>query len=67
MTSEKEIQIIEYTLKSIFRKDEVTDVDVYAANKLFKKWKKLKKHVEETTSPVQESIIDDEPEWQTKK
>ena len=61
MTLKNEILTIEYTLKTIFRKDKITRIDVAIANKLFDKWKKLTEHVEETKSPIMESILEEEP------
>ena len=61
MNTKDEILTIEYTLKTIFRKDKITRIDVAIANKLFEKWKKLTEHVEETKSPIMESILEEEP------
>ncbi len=61
-----EIKTIEYTLKSIFKKDEITSDDVISANRLFKKWKKLTKYKEDTSFIV-ESVLDNEPIWQVKQ
>jgi hypothetical protein len=56
---EQEIKTIEYTLINIFKKDKITNDDVVIANKLFEKWKRLK-------TIKEESILDEEPIWQTK-
>lgn len=56
---EEEIKTIEYTLRNIFKKDKITNDDVVIANNLFKKWEKL-------TAIKKESILDEEPIWQTK-
>jgi hypothetical protein len=56
---ENEIKTIEYTLRNIFIKDEITHEDVFSANKLFEKWKKL-------TGYEEQSILEEEPNWQTK-
>jgi hypothetical protein len=62
---EDEIKTIEYTLRNIFNKDVIRRMDVIAANKLFEKWKMLTKHKEDTSFIV-DSILDEEPIWQTK-
>jgi hypothetical protein len=61
MTLKNEILTIEYTLKTIFRKDKITRIDVAIANNLFYKWKKLTEYVEDDKSPIMESILDEEP------
>lgn len=55
-----EILTIEYTLKNIFKKDRITRFDVNISNNFFEKWKKLTGHVEDTKSPIIESILDNE-------
>lgn len=62
---EDEIKTIEYTLRNIFNKDVIKRMDVIAANKLFDKWKMLTKHKEDTS--IVDSVLDEEPIWQTKK
>jgi hypothetical protein len=51
---EEEIKTIEYTLRNIFQKDEITERDVINASILFQKWKRL-------TGYMEESILDEEP------
>jgi len=51
---EEEIKTIEYTLRNIFQKDEITERDVINASILFQKWKSL-------TGYMEESILDEEP------
>ena len=65
MNTKDEIRTIEYTLKNIFYKDKITKLDVNIANKLFKKWKVLTQHVENTKSPIMESILEEEPNYKT--
>lgn len=65
MKTENEIRTIEYTLRSIFNKDVITKSDVDSADRLFKKWKKLTKHKEDTSFIV-DTVLDNEPIWQTK-
>lgn len=64
---EKEIFVIEQTLKDIFKRDEIRKIDVTAANKLFDKWKVLTNYIKYDKTPVEESIIDEEPDWKNKK
>lgn len=64
---EKEIFVIEQTLKDIFKRDEIRKIDVTAANKLFDKWKVLTNYIKYDETPVEESIIDEEPDWKNKK
>ena len=65
MNTKNEILTIEYTLKTIFRKDKITRIDVAIANNLFYKWKKLTEHVEDNKSPIMESILDEEPNYKS--
>ena len=65
MNTKDEILTIEYTLKTIFRKDKITRIDVAIANKLFEKWKVLTEHVENNKSPIIESILDNEPNYKS--
>jgi predicted transcriptional regulator len=53
---QEEIKTIEYTLRSIFNKDEIRMIDVVAANSLFEKWKKLTGYTEEII--LDQSILD---------
>jgi hypothetical protein len=66
MKTQDEIRTIEYTLRSIFNKDVITSDDVESANRLFKKWKKLTGHKEDSPFIV-ESVLDNEPIWQVKQ
>lgn len=66
MNTKDEILTIEYTIRNIFYKDRITKLDVTIANKLFDKWKKLTEHVENTKSPIMESILDKESNYKTK-
>jgi hypothetical protein len=59
MEEKDEIKTIEYTLRNIFKKDKITNDDVFTANKLFEKWRIL-------TTGKEENILDKEPSWQTK-
>ena len=60
-----EIKTIEYTIRNIFSKNKITKSDVDSANRLFRKWKKLIKHKEDASFIV-DSVLDNEPIWQTK-
>lgn len=64
---EKEIMIIEYTLKDIFQRDEIKRIDVAIANKLFEKWKTLTEYTECDEYPVLNCILDKEPNWKINK
>tara|TARA_R110000868_G_C10353239_1_gene716525 strand:- start:4 stop:207 length:204 start_codon:yes stop_codon:yes gene_type:complete len=66
MKKDSEIIIIEATLRNIFKKDVVNRIDVGIANKLFEKWKLIKEHTEDIEYPLLKSILDEEPNWQTK-
>lgn len=63
---EDEIKTIEYTLRNIFNKEKITKYDVDSANRLFRKWKKLTKHKEDSSFIV-DSVLENEPVWQIKK
>lgn len=65
MNTKDEIRTIEYTIRNIFYKDRITKLDVATANKLFNKWKVLTQHVENTKSPIMESILEEEPNYKT--
>ena len=65
MNTKDEIRTIEYTIRGIFYKERITKLDVAAANKLFDKWKVLTQHVENTKSPIMESILEEEPNYKT--
>ena len=66
MNTKDEIRTIEYTLRNIFYKDKITRLDVNVANKLFEKWKKLTKYIEDDKYPIIESILEKEPNYKTK-
>lgn len=66
MNTKDEIRTIEYTIRGIFYKERITKLDVVTANKLFDKWKVLTEHVENTKSPIMESILDKEPNYKTR-
>lgn len=53
---EDEIKTIEYTLRSIFNKNEIRAIDVDVSNNLFEKWKKLTGYTEQNI--LDESILD---------
>jgi hypothetical protein len=63
MELKREIIVIEFTLKKIFEKEEISDLDVIISNKLLNKWKKLTGHIENDEYPLLDFIIDDEPDW----
>jgi hypothetical protein len=65
MNTKKEIELIEFKLKATFNKDRITRMDVIESNKLFEKWKILTKNKEETSFIV-DSVLENEPKWQTK-
>jgi hypothetical protein len=61
-----EIKTIEYTLKSIFKRDVITSDDVSSANALFEKWKVLTNYspdVKPILKRESDDILDDIPEW----
>jgi hypothetical protein len=61
-----EIFVIECTLKNIFHRDVIRGIDVTMANNLLQKWKLLTGYVEDTSSPIRNNILEQEPNWQTK-
>jgi hypothetical protein len=65
MKKSDEVFTIECTIRNIFYKDVIRSIDVTMANNLLDKWKLLTGYVEDAASPVQVSIIDNEPKWQT--
>jgi len=65
MNTKKEIELIEFKLKATFNKVRITRMDVIESNKLFEKWKILTKNKEETSFIV-DSVLENEPKWQTK-
>ena len=65
MKKSDDIFTIECTLKNIFNKDVIRGIDVTMANRLLEKWKLLTGHVEETKSPIIESILDEEPNYKS--
>lgn len=65
MTSREEILTIEYTFRNIFYKDNIRSIDVAMANNLLEKWKVLTKHVENTESPIRDSILDKQPNYKS--
>jgi len=65
MNTKDEIRTIEYTIRCIFYKERITRLDVATANKLFDKWKMLTQHLENTKSPIMESILEEEPNYKT--
>ena len=66
MKKNEDILTIEYTLKNIFNRDVIRDIDIVRANSLLEKWKKLTGYVEDCTSPIRSNILELEPDWQTK-
>ena len=63
---EDDVRTIEYTLRSIFKKDEVTSDDVSCANALFEKWKVLTNYLPDVKPILKresDDILDDDPEW----
>lgn len=65
MNTKDKIRTIEYTIRNIFYKDRITKLDVNVANELFKKWKVLTQHVENTEPPIMKSILEKEPNYKT--
>jgi hypothetical protein len=65
MTSREEILTIEHAFRNIFYKDNIRSIDVAMANNLLEKWKVLTKHVENTKSPIRDSILDKEPNYKS--
>jgi hypothetical protein len=63
----EEIRTIEYTLRNIFEKDEITDEDVFNASVILKKWKILTNYKDDVEYPLSEPIIDEEPIYKNKK
>lgn len=62
MSNHQEIIILECRIKDIFKKDVITDVDVFIANRLIEKWKKLTNYKEEDSSEI-ETTIEKRPFW----
>lgn len=62
----EDILTIEYAFKNIFYKDNIRGINVAMANNLLEKWKVLTKHVENTESPIRDSILDKEPNYKSK-
>ena len=68
MTSqEKEIIVIEHTLRDIFSRDVIRRIDVNYANKLFGKWMVLTGYVSDDEILERPSVLDKEPEWVKQK
>jgi hypothetical protein len=61
MKPEKELLHIEFTLKKIFEKNNISRYDVNLANKLFRKWQILSKYKENNEYPILNDIIDKQP------
>lgn len=60
MDTEKELLHIEFTLKKIFEKNNISRYDVNLANKLFRKWQILSKYKENNEYPILNDILDKE-------
>ena len=60
MDTEKELLHIEFTLKKIFEKNNISRYDVNIANKLFHKWQILSKYKEDCEYPILNDILDKE-------
>jgi 3-deoxy-D-manno-octulosonic acid (KDO) 8-phosphate synthase len=61
MKPEKELLHIEFTLKKIFEKNNISRYDVNLANKLFRKWQILSKYKENNEYPILNDILDKQP------
>lgn len=61
MDLKQEIFDIEFRLKKIFEKTNITRFDVNIANELFYKWKKLTEYKEKYEYPIIDDILDKEP------
>jgi hypothetical protein len=53
-TKESEIVSLENCIKNIFRKTEITKIDVETSNILIDRWKKLTRWVEKTENPIKQ-------------
>jgi hypothetical protein len=60
---EEEIKTIEYTLRNILNKDEVSDYDVTVSLELLEKWKQLTNYKEPKSNSLTDYVdcLDEEP------
>ena len=64
MTSkEKDIIVLEHTIKSIFNKENIRSIDVTIANKLFAKWIVLTEYKSNNIITKRINILDEEPNY----
>jgi len=54
ITNNFDIKELENTIKFIFNKKEITQVDVETAKKLIDKWKRITHWVEKTENPIKQ-------------
>ncbi|WP_395652655.1 hypothetical protein [Brevundimonas sp.] len=67
MSNEVDIITIEHTLRNIFEKEHIRSIDVTIANKLFAKWMVLTAYMPKDIVRERQSILDDEPSYQSRK
>jgi hypothetical protein len=54
ITNNFDIKELENTIKFIFNKKEITQVDIETSNKLIEKWKRITHWVEKTENPIKQ-------------